>query len=148
MTDRRKLYALLRIAQRDLAWTEERYRRCLAGHGAKEHQGKPSATTMGFHQIEAALQEMQRAGWRRAAGRSILSRCHKGRVGQWKKVIRLWCALADAGTVRDRSEQAMLAWCRRHIEESRIEWAGAASLNRCIEGLKSWAERTDIELDT
>jgi alkylated DNA nucleotide flippase Atl1 len=104
---------------------------------------------MDYGQIEAALAGMRAAGWQHTAPLvgSIMQRCHRERRGQWGKVIRLWCILADAGTVRDRSEAAMLEWARRHLDEDLLEWAGARSLSRCIEGLKDWAAREGVELD-
>lgn len=148
LSDRQRAYALLGIARRALGWTDEQYRAHLAAHGAAEHQGRPSASTMSYDQIEAALAAMESAGWARTgrAEPSIIQRCHPRRQAQWRKVCALWCALADSGAVRDRAEPAMLAWCRRLIREDRIEWAGAYSLNRCIEGLKDWTNRNDTAL--
>jgi hypothetical protein len=145
---RQRLYGLLAIGKRDLGWTEDQYRQHLAANGAREHRGRPSATTMSYAQIETALKAMETAGWQRGgpAGGSILTRCHKARQPQWRKVIALWCTLADAGVVRERGEAAMLAWCVSHIRESRIEWAGAGSLSRCIEGLRSWAARAEVDI--
>ena len=149
LTERQRAYALLRIALRDLqqrdpeTWTDAHYRALLRRHGAQDHRGRPSASTMGYAQIDAALAEMEAAGWQRTAGPalSIVHRAPPDRQGQWKKVVALWCALADAGVVRDRSEAAMLAWCARHIAEDRREWASGASLARCIEGLRGWLAR-------
>jgi hypothetical protein len=103
---------------------------------------------MSYHQIEAALKAMEAAGWQRTgpAGGSILTRCHRERRGQWGKIIALWCVLADAGVVRERAEAAMLAWCKSLTREDRIEWAGAGSLSRCIEGLKDWALREKVDI--
>ena len=145
MPTRRQLYTLLQVAKRDLGWSEKSYRTHLAEHGAKEHQGRPSAATMSFAQLEDALAAMRDAGWKKQAPNSILGRCHREYRPMWSKIIALWCGLADATQVRDRSERAMLGWCRRHIDEARPEWAGAASLNRCIEGLKDWSQRAGSE---
>lgn len=145
MQSRKTLYAALGIARRDLGWTEERYRQHLSDHGATFHRGRPSAATLSHEQLEAALQGLKAEGWHsRPAG--ILSRCHRDRQGQWRKIIALWCTLADAGVVHDRSDAAMLTWCARHVNADRIEWADSHSLNRCIEGLKAWAERNGVEI--
>jgi hypothetical protein len=152
LTERQRLYALLRVALRDLQqqapqlWTEDHYRDLLRRHGASDHGGRPSASTMSYQQIEAALAEMRAAGWQSTAGPelSIVHRCAPELSGQWRKITALWCALADAGTIRDRSEAAMLAWCDRHIRADRREWASAQDLGTCIEALKSWAARDGV----
>lgn len=144
---RKGLYAQLGIAKRDLGWDEARYRQHLAEHGALDHQGRPSAATMSFAQLEAALGAMRTMGWKPTQGGSILARCHRARRNQWAKVIALWCTLANAGEVTDRSESAMLNWARRHIRSDRIEWADAYELSKCIEALIAWAERKDVHLE-
>ena len=153
LTERQRAYALLATAHRALLdlhpagspapWTEQRYRDLLRRHGAQDHRGRASATTMGYGQIDAALAEMETLGWQRRAGPalSIVHRCPPARAAQWRKLVAQWCTLADAGIVRDRSEAAMLAWCERHITEDRLEWASAATLARCIEGLRAWIFR-------
>ena len=143
LTDRERAYALLAIGRRDLGWSEARYREHLREHGARDHRGRPSASTMDYAQIDAALQGMVAAGWQQTATteRSIVGRCPPARARQWKKITALWIALAEAGIVRDRREPAMLAWCDRLISEDRREWAGPGSLARCIEALKDWQAR-------
>lgn len=149
LSDRQRAYALLGIARRQLGWSEQQYRAHLEAHGAATHQGRPSASTMSYPQIEAALQGMEAAGWERHAPTesSILHRCHPARRGQWRKVCALWCTLADAGAVRDRAEPAMLAWARKLVSEDRLEWAGPRSLALCIEALKDWAARERISVE-
>jgi len=151
VTTRAALYARLGIARRALidrpGWDEAQYRAHLAAHGATEHKGRPSAATMGTAQIESALKELEAITGRQPGEGSILARCHKARRGQWGKVIALWCTMADAGAVRDRSEAAMLAWAKRHMHADRLEWAGPGDLNRAIEALKDWAARAGVELE-
>lgn len=143
-SDRHRAYALLGIARRALGWDDDapEYRGLLAAHGAREHRGRPSAATMSYAQIAAALAAMEAAGWRRTdLASSIIHRCHPARRAQWRKVCALWCALAESGAVRDRRESAMLAWCRRLVAEDRLEWAGARSLSTCIDSLRDWQAR-------
>jgi hypothetical protein len=150
MSTRANFYARLGIARRalidDHGWDEDRYRAHLAAHGAGDHKGRPSASTLSGPQLDAALAELEAIAGRQHGEGSILARCHRGRRGQWGKVIALWCALADAEVVRDRSEAAMLAWAKRHIRAARVEWAGGRDLHRCIEALKSWAAREGVPL--
>lgn len=149
LSDRQRVYALLGIARRELGWSEEKYREHLATHGAKVYRGRWSASTMDYAQIEAALAAMEAAGWQRTGGAesSIIQRCHPARRAQWRKVCALWITLAGTGAVRDRSETAMLAWCRRLVREDRIEWASVGSLHLCIEGLKDWTAREQVAVE-
>lgn len=149
LSDRQRVYALLGVARRALGWNEVRYRAHLAAHGAAEHDGRLSASTMSYAQIDAALAAMEGEGWQRTGGAeaSIIQRCHPARRPQWRKVCALWCALGDAGAVRERAEAAMLAWCRRRVAEDRIEWASVRSLGLCIEALKDWAAREGVGLE-
>jgi hypothetical protein len=146
LSDRQRAYALLGIGRRALHWSDQQYRAHLAAHGAADHQGRASASTMSYAQIEAALAGMEAEGWQRTGGAesSIIQRCHPARRAQWSKVCAMWIALADGGKVRDRTETAMLQWCRTLVTEDRIEWASAGSLGLCIEALKDWSARAGI----
>lgn len=75
----------------------------------------------------------------------------RAKVAKWKrarvaKITALWCALHDAGVVRNRSEAAMVKWCARVTGKARLHWATTEDLNRCIEGLKDWAHREGVRI--
>lgn len=124
LSDRQRSYALLGMARRALGWDESQYRAHLRAHGASDHQGRPSASTMTFAKIEAALAAMEAAGWPRQAPveGSILHRCHPARRAQWRKVCALWCALADAGQIGIAPNRP--CWCGVGPCCARIGWSG------------------------
>ncbi len=143
LDDRKRLYALLAVARRELGMEEEDYRALLRRLGAQERNGRPSAATMSLGQLRAVLAEMERMGFRRRGP----DRAQFWRAPRIRKITALWCALADAGVVRDRSEAAMQRWCARLTGTARLEWAGTEGLNACIEGLKRWAWREHVPVE-
>lgn len=140
---RTRLYALLAVGKKTLAMDEDTYRALLRAHGAQLKGDKPSATTMTVPQLETALDAMKRAGFKPARTSQV------ARIADWRKpriakLNALWCALADAGIVRDRSEAALTKFCARFTRTARLEWAGSAGLNQAIEALKDWARREGV----
>lgn len=143
--DRNLLYRLLQVAKRDLHMEDEDYRALLARHGATDKDGRISASTMQPWQLDNALKEMKEKGFKPTGStKRQATRWRKPRID---KITALWCALADAGVVRDRSEAAMLKWCARITRKARLEWANDNDFNACIEGLKSWAARERVKLE-
>lgn len=144
---RRRLYTLLAVANRELSesrpgWSDDDYRFILQQCGARDKDGQPSATTMTVPQMEVALTRFKELGFR----------VRKNGAG-WRgpriaKLTAIWCALADAGVVRNRSRQAMESFLRRQVSGmSHLEWASSDDLNHSIEILKKWASRCEVELD-
>lgn len=146
-TDRRsRLYLLLAVGRRELAMDDDTYRALLQQYGATEKNGKPSAKTMNVPQLEQALEHMKRAGFK--VKRSPQKNATNWRRARIAKLNALWLLLADKGHVRDRSEQAMHAWCKGQVKDlTRLEWADGQQLNSAIEALKKWCMRVGLEQD-
>jgi len=143
---RTRYYRLLAVGKRQLGMDEETYRAFLAAHGAGEVAGRVSATAMDFGALVAAVEALRRQGFK--PRRKTVADGHANwRAPRIAKITALWCALADAGAIRDRSERAMLKFCAGQTGTARIQWATGAGLNRCIEALKSWAGRERVTLD-
>lgn len=141
---RQRLYKLLQVARRELRLTEDQYRTVLYANGAKLVNDRWSATTMSLAQLEAALGQMKRLGFRPKAAR--VKRLSDWRQPRIAKLRALWIALAEAGVVRDRSEKALVRFCARHTGVAKLQWAGSQGLNRAIEALKDWARREHVEV--
>lgn len=141
---RKRLYKLLAVANRELAakragWLDDDYRSILQQCGATEANGKISATTMTVPQMEQALWRFKKLGFHVKKRREQNPNWRAARIA---KLNALWCALADAGVVKNRSEAALEAYCRRHLNGTRkLQWARSEDLNTCIETLKRWALR-------
>lgn len=141
-----QLYKLLAIGKRELEWSDDYYRLWLAEHGAKEKDGRISATTMSFKQLFAAYQDMRKKGFqarRHNAGTSLRTAAwRKGMIG---KLNAMWCELHDLGHVQNRSEASMARWCCNQVKGlERLEWATSHQLNMAIEAMKGWRARLGI----
>jgi len=144
---KQRYYKLLPIAKRQLGWDEEFYRNVfLKKHGAKIKDGKYSASTMSLGQLMQAYTYAKKCGFKPRPKKSSPANVVDWRAARIKKITALWCALADAGVVRDRSEKAMLSYCTRITKKQRLQWYLSHELNKCIESLKSWAAREKVIL--
>ena len=141
---RNKLYTLLAVGKKQLGWSENIYRAWLHEQGAKEVNGKTSATSMNYGQLFAAVEDMKRRGFTPSRG-SVSSGTAGWRQSRIAKLNALWIQLADAGLVRNRAEEAMHEWCRKAVPGlTRLEWATSQQLNHAIEALKAWRDREGL----
>lgn len=67
------------------------------------------------------------------------------RPAPWSPPLRalwsLWQRLADAGLVRDRSRDALQAWCKRQTGVDRLEWLTTHQLDAVLAAAKLWLAR-------
>lgn len=147
MTDRRtQLYTLLGVGNRELhtaraGWCEDDYRLILMQCGAELKGGKYSATTMNIQELEAALGRLKALGFKVKKGRSN----ETWRGPRVAKLNAMWCALADGGHVRNRSQHAMETFCRKRVPGlTRLQWATSEQLNKVVEELKQWCRRCNV----
>ncbi len=145
MSDRKRLYTLLRVAhtwaeQHLSGWTEDDYRGLLQRHGATQKSGKFSASTMTDKQLESALTEFRQKGFKPTS---------KTRTAEWRapriaKLNAMWLDMHRAGLVRNRSEQAMQAWCKNNVRGlNQLQWATSAQLNQAVEMMKQMHARIE-----
>lgn len=149
MSSRRdRLYKLLAVGNRELAnsrpgWCDEDYRLILKQCGARLVGDRYSATSMSESQLEAALARLKERGFRIRQPRSGAS----WRAPRIKKLNAMWCALADAGVVRNRSQSAMETFCRKRVRGmTQLQWATTEQLNQAVEELKQWCIRCGVEV--
>ena len=133
------LTALIHIAKAQLGLDDDDYRAVLVAV-----TGKDSCKKMTQRERWRVVREMEARGFQK---RSF----YKGRVladgDQIRKVRALWLRLADAGVVRNRSEEALEAYCKR-ITGATLENATVKQLQALIETLKRWSQRTDDSTET
>lgn len=60
---------------------------------------------------------------------------------QTRKILVLWSQLEGAGALRDSSQAALNAFCRRVTKVDNIEWIGMRDASKLIEALKAWLAR-------
>lgn len=144
-----RLYKLLAVGNRELqskrpGFCDEDYRAILQQCGATEVKGKFSATSMSVVQMEEALSRLKALGFKVKR----LARTQRDwRAPRIAKLNAMWCALADAGVVHDRSEAALQSFCSKRVRKlTKLQWASSQQLNQCVEMLKQYAARTHVEL--
>jgi len=131
-----------------LSWSKDgaQFQGLLQGAGARQKpDGSFSLSSLEIGKLMAIYDELKKAGFK-PKPKSAASRAAVSKQGQIKKIIAIWCALADAGVVRDRSEAAMTRWCAGITGKARLEWAYPQELIVCIESLKKWAKREKVNL--
>ncbi len=148
---RKRLYTRLRVGD---AWAERRwpdwrgddYRMVLSNFGAQKVRGVYSATTMTDQQLKNVMSYFTKRGFRLQPKKST----DKTAVSDWRKpriakLNAMWCQLADAGHVDDRSETAMEAWCKNNVPGvTRLQWADNGQLNKSVQMLKQFCIRCDV----
>ena len=137
----RGMLAKLHIARKELGLADEDYRAVLA-----RTTGKSSAAGMTIAEMETALAEFARLGWKAApaARPADPARPRTTRAADHpsaRKARALWISLWQLGVVRNASEAALEAFARRQLGVERMQWADQAKCYRLIEALKAMATR-------
>lgn len=123
------------------------YRYILRDCGAKLVDDKYSATTLDIAGLINAMDEMKKRGFVPLSRGARSARNNTWRKPRIDKITALWCRLADAGVIHNRSDAGMQRYCMRITKKSKLEWASSDDLNACIESLKSMAHRERVKLD-
>ena len=148
---RTKYYRLIHVGLKSLDWADDgaEYQGLLQRHGAKVVDGRYSKSTLTIGGLMAVVDDMKRHGFTPTKSKTSKASASSSdwRTARIAKITALWCALADAGIVRERGESAMVKWCARLTHKARLEWASSHDLNQCIAGLKDWAQREGVKLD-
>jgi hypothetical protein len=104
---------------------------------------------MTIGQLCQAVERMKDSGFKPtgSGGKRFTHADKDWRAPRIAKLNALWLAMAEAGAVKDKSQAALETWCKRYHKKDRLQWASANELNACIEQLKAWAKRSNVELD-
>ncbi|MEW6330186.1 MAG: regulatory protein GemA [Pseudomonadota bacterium] len=154
---RRKELAKIHIAKKDLVLDDETYRTIVRTIGKAESGSAADLSPLGRARV---LQHFRTKGWQsRKRDRQPKRATPAGDVlaseGQVGKIRSFWIQMAEAGAVKERSEQALRAWVksasRRHHEQH-AGWSAPEFLpdwvaQKLIENLKAWARRCNIKLN-
>lgn len=126
------LTALIHIAKAQLGLADDDYRAFLVAV-----TGKDSCSKMTQRERWRVVREMEARGFTKRPHRKAV---YDG--DQARKARALWLRLADAGVVRNRSEEALQTYARR-ITGATLETATVKQLQTLIETLKRWIRRAD-----
>jgi len=144
--NRQHRYTLLAIGKVQLGWDDEFYRGIwLPMQGATLKNGKYSASTMTDQQLSQAVETMIRSGFKPESKKGKFTHAQDWRKPRIAKLNAMWMAMADAGAVEDRSQDALEIWCKRHHKKDRLQWASSDELNTCINQLKAWGNRANVK---
>lgn len=154
---RRAMTAKLHMARKELGLSEEDYRAVLA-----RTTGKSSSADMTDAQLDAALAEFVRLGWKAKSSGSDLK---VGRAGVASgsripgatsrpadhpvaaKARAMWISLWNLGVVHNPAEAALEAFAARQLGVAKLQWANQAHGYKLIEALKSMAQRAGWNQD-
>ncbi len=64
---------------------------------------------------------------------------------RWLKARALWNALAQAGQVRNNTDEALMAYVQRQTHMTHWRFLNGAQINAVIEALKLWCARTGTD---
>lgn len=64
---------------------------------------------------------------------------------RWHKVRALWAALADAGVVRNSTDDALMSYVQRQTKVTHWRFLNGYQVNNVIESLKAWIKRAGVQ---
>ncbi len=139
--ERARLIRVIHVGKRELGMNEDDYRRFL-----QRCTGKRSCNALSDTQLRHVRDEMKRRGFH-VKPKARSKPASKAKQPRINKITALWCSLADAGAVKNRSQEAMEAWCKSMTNGRPLAWAESNELNNCIEALKSWCVREGVRCE-
>lgn len=130
--------AAIHVAKKQLGLDDDTYRAVLV-----RATGKPSAGDMTPAEHDRALAELRRLGFKSIQGGGTSSRARKGLQGRFaKKLQALWIAGYNLGIVRDRRDEALLAFVKRQTGIDHVRFLrDTADARKAVEALKAWLAR-------
>lgn len=133
---RNAMLAKLHLARRDLALEEESYRAVL-----ERVTGRRSGRELSDRQLEAALKEFQRLGWkpkRKEGARTVGDRPIA------YKIAALWRSLWLLGEVENLA--GLDTFVERQTGVGALRWLAPEEASAVIEALRAWCARAGFEV--
>lgn len=137
--NRQRLIKLIHVAKRELSMPDDSYRHLLL-----QVVGKMSASGLNVQELEAVFEHMKKAGFkvRTKTGQAPKKPSRALAQGhEHKKIRALWLLLNELGVLRDPSERALAAYCRRLTGVEALQWLDGHQTYKLIESLKKWLLR-------
>lgn len=139
-TQRARLVKLIHVGRRELQMDESTYRLMLTNIGGSE-----STMAMDLRKLQAVLDHLKAKGFKVRAsqkpGRPRSPDRRQDSSPSARKVRALWLFLHRLGAVRDPSERALAAYCKRIAKVDDLHWADAQRMDQLVETMKKWAMR-------
>lgn len=138
--DRKAQLAQIHIAKAQLALNDETYRAMLWAI-ARVH----SAKDLDLAGRMRVLEHLRASGFKPKPPKAKAPIVDDH---QTRKILVLWSELEAAGALRDASESALNAFCKRVTGVDNIEWVGMRQASNLIEALKAWLARNQRQAET
>lgn len=132
--DRKKVH----IARKQLMMDDDVYRDILRVN----FNGAESSTDLSDSEIKRLITIFQAKGFKPLFGRKKQD-MQAPKDAMSKKIKALWITLFEMREVRNSSETALNAYCRRMTGIDRRHWLDNKQKAVVIESLKSWVERAE-----
>ncbi|MBM3617504.1 MAG: regulatory protein GemA [Alphaproteobacteria bacterium] len=131
---RNQLIKLIHVAKKRVCMEEDSYRAMLV-----RVTKKSSTKDMSELELEKVVKEFERLGFvstsKRAGKRP---RCDDE---QSTKIRALWLNLYHLGALRDPSEEALVAHCKRMTKVQALQWLTSSDADKVIKSLRGWLDR-------
>jgi len=146
---KKRLIKLIQVGRRDLGLAEENYRAIINQYS---NGRTTSSTGCSVVELERIVDHLKKCGFKvkpkAAAGRKLAD------SAQARKIRAMWLELHELGYVRDPSEKALAAFCKRMTRKSTdhlngvdaLQWVSADQASSLIEELKKWLARDGLKV--
>lgn len=138
---RMQLIRLIHVARNELNMQDEDYRTMLRGMTALG--GKTSSADLGIKGLELVFDQLKVRGF--VVRPKGVKPAHTRRMADDDKARlarHYWLCLRDAGVLRDPSEKALNSYVKRITKVDDLAWLNDKQMNKVIESLKNWVDRT------
>ncbi len=133
MTDRKKKLAIIHVAKKQLALTDEQYRALLFGAAGIESAGDIKTDA----QHRSIMQAFRNAGFTAAGGRRKMT------DRKLAKCYAIWCELHKMGVVKSKDFSSMMKWIAGRTGGTNERFLRESQKAKMIEELKSWKYRVE-----
>lgn len=120
---RQGLYSVLQVGKAQISLDEDEYRAILQQHGAKQRNGRYSASTMSIAQLEAVKAHLAACGAQFSHKPKTKAAAPKGRLcNQAEYVVKLYNNLVEKGVIRNPTQTTLNKLVERWTGIARLEW--------------------------
>ena len=133
---RKREITLIHVAKGQLGMDDDTYRAMLWAVACVK-----SSAALDWAGRKKVLDHLKSCGFKVTASKTRPQSRALADDPQSKKIRELWLVLHEKGKVRDPSEKALGAFCKRQTGRDALQWLNAREASALIEELKKWLAR-------